>query len=182
MTIELRTLSVDDWREWRTVRLAALTDAPSAFGSRLQEWADAPDDRWRDRLSIPGAIDLLAVNIDGNVPVGMATGTPSADPASRAELISMWVDPRRSQSWCRHCAHYGHRALGGDYWRSDARPLRDAGQSSSPTNLRKKRLCPLRRTRRSVARWPARARHAARPQPRARRNRLAPCSRTKPHH
>ena len=93
MTIELRTLSVDDWREWRSVRLAALTDAPGAFGSRLQEWADAPDDRWRDRLSIPGAIDLLAVNTDGNVPVGMATGTPSKDRASRAELISMWVDP-----------------------------------------------------------------------------------------
>ncbi len=56
MTIELRTLSVNDWR---SVRLAALTDAPGAFGARLQEWVDAPDDRWRDRLSIPGAIDLL---------------------------------------------------------------------------------------------------------------------------
>ena len=93
MTIELRTVSADDWRAWRLVRLAALTDAPGAFGSRLQEWADAPDDRWRDRLSIPGAIDILAVDGDGNAPVGMATGTPSKDGASRAELISMWVDP-----------------------------------------------------------------------------------------
>jgi len=93
MTIELRTVSVDDWRDWRTLRLAALTDAPGAFGSRLQDWADAPDDRWRDRLSSPGAIDLLAVNIDGNVPVGMATGTPSTGRASPAELISLWVDP-----------------------------------------------------------------------------------------
>ena len=93
MTIELRTVSADDWRAWRSVRLEALTDAPGAFGSRLQEWADAPDDRWRARLSIPGAIDFLAVDVDGNTPVGMATGTPSEDRASRAELISMWVDP-----------------------------------------------------------------------------------------
>ncbi len=93
MTIELRTLSADDWRAWRSVRLAALTDAPGAFGSRLQDWADAPEERWRERLSIPGAIDLLAFDADGNAPVGIATGTPVEDNDSRAELISMWVDP-----------------------------------------------------------------------------------------
>ena len=93
MTIELRAVSADDWRAWRSVRLAALTDAPDAFGSRLQEWAGAPDGRWRDRLSIPGAIDLLAVDVDANAPVGMATGIPAQDRAGRAELISLWVDP-----------------------------------------------------------------------------------------
>lgn len=93
MTIDLRTLSADDWRDWRSVRLAALTDAPRAFGSRLQEWADAPEDRWRERLSIPRAIDLLAFDADENAPVGMATGTPDEDNDGRAQLISMWVDP-----------------------------------------------------------------------------------------
>jgi len=76
MTIELRTTSADDWRVWRSVRLAALTYAPGAFGSRLQEWVRAPEVRWRERLSIPGAIDLLAFDADGNAPVGMATGSP----------------------------------------------------------------------------------------------------------
>lgn len=93
MTIELRTVSADDWRVWRSVRLAALIDAPAAFCSRLEEWADAPEGRWRERLSIPGAIDLLAFDADGTAPVGMATGTPGEDHGSRAELISMWVDP-----------------------------------------------------------------------------------------
>ncbi|CAI3798239.1 GNAT family N-acetyltransferase [Pseudarthrobacter sp. MM222] len=93
MTIELRTMSADDWRAWRSVRLMALTDAPGAFGSRLQDWADAPEDGWRVRLSIPGAIDLLAFDADGNVPVGMATGTPDKNHDRRSELISMWVDP-----------------------------------------------------------------------------------------
>ena len=93
MTLELRAVSADDWRTWRSVRLAALADAPGAFGSRLNDWADAPEDRWRERLSIPGAIDLLAFDADGNAPVGMATGTPDQDNGGRAELISMWVDP-----------------------------------------------------------------------------------------
>ena len=93
MTIDLRIMSADDWRAWRSVRLAALTDAPDAFGSRLQDWADAPEDRWRQRLSIPGAVDLLAFDADANAPVGMATGTPDGGSGSRAELISMWVDP-----------------------------------------------------------------------------------------
>jgi GNAT superfamily N-acetyltransferase len=93
VTIELRTASADDWRAWRSVRLAALTDAPAAFCSRLEEWADAPEGRWRERLSIPGAIDLLAFDADGIAPVGMATGTPGGDHGSCAELISLWVDP-----------------------------------------------------------------------------------------
>lgn len=93
MTIDLRTMSADDWRSWRSVRLAALTDAPGAFGSSLHEWAEAPEERWRARLSIPGAIDLMAFDADDNAPVGMATGTLGDDNDSRAQLISMWVDP-----------------------------------------------------------------------------------------
>jgi ribosomal protein S18 acetylase RimI-like enzyme len=89
VTIELRALTADDWRTWRPVRLAALGDAPDAFGSRLRDWVDAPEERWRTRLSIPGALDLLA--FDGDRAVGMASGTPSV--GSRVELISMWVDP-----------------------------------------------------------------------------------------
>ena len=50
-TMELRTVSADDWRAWRSERLAALTEAPGTFGSRLHERADAPGDRWRERLS-----------------------------------------------------------------------------------------------------------------------------------
>jgi ribosomal protein S18 acetylase RimI-like enzyme len=97
MTIEVLTVSADDWQVWRSMRLAALTDAPGAFGSRLRDWADAAEGRWRERLSIPGAIDLLAVDSETKLLVGMATGTPHPHNAegtgADAELISMWVDP-----------------------------------------------------------------------------------------
>jgi ribosomal protein S18 acetylase RimI-like enzyme len=89
VTITLRAMTADDWQRWRPVRLAALADAPDAFGSRLADWSDAPEDRWRARLSIPGALDLVAYEDDHAV--GMASGVPGE--GDRAELISMWVDP-----------------------------------------------------------------------------------------
>jgi len=91
VTIELRRVTADDWESWRPVRLAALAEAPDAFGSTLDDWQDAPEHRWRTRLSIPGALDLVAV--DGAAPVGLASGVPDPDDPERAELISMWVDP-----------------------------------------------------------------------------------------
>ncbi|MFI6232962.1 GNAT family N-acetyltransferase [Micromonospora sp. NPDC050784] len=90
--IEIRVLTPDDWPTWRELRLAALTEAPGAFGSRLADWQGDGDreQRWRDRLSIPGSHNLVAV-LDGR-PVGMSSGTPTADPLTM-DLISMWVHP-----------------------------------------------------------------------------------------
>jgi ribosomal protein S18 acetylase RimI-like enzyme len=90
--IELRELTADDWRIWRELRLAALAEAPYAFGSRLADWQGAGDreERWRGRLSIPGSCNIVAL-VDGQ-PAGMASGVPG-DQADVAELISMWVSP-----------------------------------------------------------------------------------------
>ncbi|WP_030796337.1 GNAT family N-acetyltransferase [Streptomyces sp. NRRL S-337] len=88
--IELRVLTADDWTVWRELRIAALTDAPEAFGSRLADWQGEGDreERWRGRLSIPGSHHLAAV-LDGK-PVGMISGVPGPDNGV-VELISMWV-------------------------------------------------------------------------------------------
>lgn len=91
MTIALRRVTADDWEQWRAVRLAALADAPAAFGSTLADWAEAPGHRWRTRLSLPGALDLV-VDVDGTT-VALASGVPDPDDPARVELISMWVDP-----------------------------------------------------------------------------------------
>jgi ribosomal protein S18 acetylase RimI-like enzyme len=87
---ELRVLTPDDWRVWRELRLAALAQAPEAFGASLADWLGEGDreERWRQRLAIPGAQDYVAY-LDGR-PVGMASGVPTGE---GAELISMWVDP-----------------------------------------------------------------------------------------
>lgn len=88
--IELQVLTADDWTVWRALRIAALTDAPDAFGSRLADWQGEGDreERWRGRLSIPGSRNLAAV-LDGK-PVGMVSAVPGPR-SGVVKLISMWV-------------------------------------------------------------------------------------------
>jgi ribosomal protein S18 acetylase RimI-like enzyme len=89
---EILVLSPDEWALWRRLRLAALTEAPYAFGARLKDWqgdADA-EQRWRSRLSIPGSHNVAAMVSDQ--PVGMASGVPTSQ-TDVVELISMWVTP-----------------------------------------------------------------------------------------
>ena len=88
--IEIHELTPDDWKTWRELRLAALGEAPYAFGSRLADWADAEEERWRARLELAGSSNFVAV-LDGT-PVGMASGVPT-DEDGVVELISMWVAP-----------------------------------------------------------------------------------------
>ncbi|TCO49321.1 ribosomal protein S18 acetylase RimI-like enzyme [Kribbella antiqua] len=86
--IELRDIGADDWKLWRELRLAALEEAPYAFGSTLEDWADASEQRWRDRLNTPGAFQVIA-HLDGT-PAGMAGGLPMD---GAAELVGMWIAP-----------------------------------------------------------------------------------------
>lgn len=89
--IVVRGLGVDDWAQWRVLRLAALTDAPQAFGSKLADWHGEKDSeqRWRGRLD---DVSLnLAADLDGR-PAGMVSGT-LPEPDGTVELISMWVAP-----------------------------------------------------------------------------------------
>ncbi|MFF7191616.1 GNAT family N-acetyltransferase [Streptomyces sp. NPDC008222] len=90
--IELSSLGPDDWRVWRELRLAALSEAPYAFGSTLAQWQGQGDreERWRARLGTPGSRNVVAVRQDG--PVGMVSGVPDEHP-DVAELISLWVSP-----------------------------------------------------------------------------------------
>ena len=84
-----RRLGPDDWEAWRSVRLRALADSPAAFDSRLADWIDASDDRWRSRM-VDVPLNVLAL-IDDD-PVGQV-GATVGDAADSIELISMWVSP-----------------------------------------------------------------------------------------
>jgi ribosomal protein S18 acetylase RimI-like enzyme len=90
--IELRVLTSDDWAMWRELRIAALSEAPNAFNTRIADVRGDRDreERWRARLELSGSHNLIAM-LDGR-PVGMASGVPAAEDGV-AELISMWVSP-----------------------------------------------------------------------------------------
>lgn len=84
-------LSPDDWQVWRSLRLAALADAPGAFGSTLAEWTGHGDteQRWRGRLATVALNVLLTLE---DQPAGMVSATaPGREGA--VEMISLWVAP-----------------------------------------------------------------------------------------
>ena len=85
--VTLRVITPDDWPLWRALRIAALTDAPHAFKTRLADWHNGEEERWRARLEIPGAYHVAAM-LD-ELAVGMASGLPT-DGDTR-ELRSVWV-------------------------------------------------------------------------------------------
>ena len=81
----------DDWRLWRTLRRAALAEAPAAFGSTLADWSGPGDteQRWRGRLEAVALNLVLTVNGES---AGMVSAT-TPNTQGQCELISMWVDP-----------------------------------------------------------------------------------------
>jgi GNAT superfamily N-acetyltransferase len=85
--METRRLTGDDWRTLRDVRLAALADAPYAYGSSLEiEWP-FDEAEWRDRLH--RALWITAVR---NVEYAGLVGAFLSS-ADSPMLISMWVSP-----------------------------------------------------------------------------------------
>ena len=86
--VEIATLGPEDWELFREIRLRALREAPYAFGSHYDDWVDAPESRWRDRVA---NVPLNLVARRGDELLGMASGV--LDGEDSAGLISMWVDP-----------------------------------------------------------------------------------------
>ncbi len=101
--ISIRRITREEGQVFRKLRLAALGDAPDAFGSRYSDEATRDDDHWdkaAQRFSAGSAETALFGELDGEV-VGLAicrfgdvvlpdnfnAGVP------RAELMSMWVEP-----------------------------------------------------------------------------------------
>ncbi|HKW70341.1 MAG TPA: GNAT family N-acetyltransferase [Candidatus Dormibacteraeota bacterium] len=85
----MRRLKPEDWQLYRRIRLAALQEAPYAFGSTYAAEAGRPERSWRRTLD--DRARFLA-EVDGVV-AGTASGGEGDSPAVAA-LTAMWVDPR----------------------------------------------------------------------------------------
>jgi len=86
--VEITRIGPADWERFRTVRLAALSDSPAAYGSRHADWVDAPAERWQARLT---QVPLTLLAQEGPEVVGVVSGQPGDE--DWVELISMWVAP-----------------------------------------------------------------------------------------
>jgi ribosomal protein S18 acetylase RimI-like enzyme len=86
----VREITTDDWELMRDVRLAALAEAPYAFGSTYAREADFTEERWRGRFSERSATFFAHEETADAAPDGLV-GVYVEDGA--AELVSMWVRP-----------------------------------------------------------------------------------------
>lgn len=93
MSVRVRQASVDDWQTVRDIRLAALQEAPYAFGSTYAREKDFDEQTWCDRLSNPDNPTFLA--FDGDEAVGIdGVHTENGDRI----LVAMWVAPAARRS------------------------------------------------------------------------------------
>ena len=88
--ITVRALGVDDWEQYRSVRLVALQESPEAFVASHDDEAAEGEPFWRARME--RSTRLLAER-DGQ-PIGIASvGAAGEDQPEAAQLFGLWVRP-----------------------------------------------------------------------------------------
>ena len=88
--IIIRPTTAGDWPALKATRLAALLDAPTAFGASHASAAGFSDEDWQQRaVSTPQRTFFLA--FDGAQAIGLAAQVVAGD--GECHLIAMWVHP-----------------------------------------------------------------------------------------
>lgn len=78
----------------REIRLRALADSPSAYGSSFEEEVALTEVDWRIRLERVDAATFVSTD-DDSTAIGLVTGAIDDDFANVGWLLSMWVDPTK---------------------------------------------------------------------------------------
>ena len=92
--ITLEPITQQNAMIYKDVRLRALQDTPSAFGSTYARESQFTDADWIKRAtqrSGGGSAGYIA--IDGSIPCGIVGGFLDQENPMRAHLVSMWVAP-----------------------------------------------------------------------------------------
>jgi GNAT superfamily N-acetyltransferase len=87
--ITVRTLGLDEWDQYRSMRLTALEESPEAFVATHAEEEAEPEEFWRARME--RSVRLLAER-DGQ-PLGIASVGPGGEDEKAAQLFGLWVRP-----------------------------------------------------------------------------------------
>ena len=92
--ISLKRITPADVTLFKTVRLRALHDTPSAFSSTYAEECRLADAEWTARISEwSGSASMTYIAMDADAACGIAGGYLERGDRSRAHLVSMWVAP-----------------------------------------------------------------------------------------
>src|SRR5680860_232452 len=87
--VDIRLVDAEAWAAWRQIRLTALADTPTAFGSTYESEIGFVESDWRSRLGQGGPAVLA---LGAGEPVGMGAGYQDLE--GWLHLVAMWVDPR----------------------------------------------------------------------------------------
>jgi ribosomal protein S18 acetylase RimI-like enzyme len=87
----IRYASEADWLLLKQLRLAALLDAPTAFGVTHASAAAYTEAQWRERAAGRGPARYLLA-LDGDTAIGMVAHVAAS--ATDLNLIAMWVAPQ----------------------------------------------------------------------------------------
>ena len=87
--VTARVATEADWTTWRGLRLRALRESPSAFGSTYERECGFPEELWRERLRDPDGVSVLAWV--GETPAGLGGGF--SDLPGFLHVVAMWTDP-----------------------------------------------------------------------------------------
>src|SRR5581483_3440110 len=92
--ITLQPISPENVLVFKTVRLRALQDSPTAFGSTFVKESQLTDEEWLQRSvrwTHAGSTGYLA--FDGDNCCGLVACYTEPENALRGHIVSMWVDP-----------------------------------------------------------------------------------------
>ena len=87
--VVVREVIPDDWQALRDVRLAALREAPYAFGSSYAREAAFTEEQWRGRIN-DRSVTYFAYLPENPEPAGLAGGYVADGVAN---VVSLWVCP-----------------------------------------------------------------------------------------
>ena len=90
--IQIKPMLPDQWQLHKTVRSAALADAPYAYRSTLESVINRSDQDWKQithkYASTPNSVTYFA--FENELPCGMSACVIGG---SEAEMYAVWVDP-----------------------------------------------------------------------------------------
>jgi ribosomal protein S18 acetylase RimI-like enzyme len=90
----LEQLSLRLIKEFKTVRLRALQDTPSAFGSTYVKESQLSDQDWLERVATwNNAGSVCYIGMDRSTPCGIIGGYLEKNDQQKANVVSMWVAP-----------------------------------------------------------------------------------------
>jgi GNAT superfamily N-acetyltransferase len=99
MGFEIRRARSDEWRQMKAIRLRALAEAPTAFGSTLVREQTFADETWRARTE--SSMTFLAYESDRVVGTACGYVDPAGEPGV-VQLVAMYVEPAARGQGCSH--------------------------------------------------------------------------------